>query len=122
MAQEDIDRVQEFRKCISVLPVPGRAATMLRDHDKHEEFIGPRFFVYTAALEMHPLDNRRPAADLQGQEQHRYLQHHSSAATRGVPGAHPHHRQYAIIPLKERVIGRNRFYDPVSRLVADVNW
>ena len=28
----------------------------MRDHHKHEEFIGPRFFVFAAALEMHPVD------------------------------------------------------------------
>ena len=30
--------------------------TFLRDHRKHDEFIGPRFLIYVAALEMHPLD------------------------------------------------------------------
>ena len=29
---------------------------MLRDHSLHEEFVGPRFLLYGAALEMHPLD------------------------------------------------------------------
>ncbi len=55
MAQEDIDRVQEFRKCIECFLCQD-VCHVLRDHHKHEEFIGPRFLVYTAALEMHPLD------------------------------------------------------------------
>src|SRR5436309_4835274 len=55
MAQADIDRVQEFRKCIECFLCQD-VCHVLRDHHKHEEFVGPRFFVYAAALEMHPLD------------------------------------------------------------------
>src|SRR5687768_13545342 len=55
MAQEDVDRVQEFRKCIECFLCQD-VCHVLRDHNKHEEFIGPRYFVYAAALEMHPLD------------------------------------------------------------------
>src|SRR5215203_2289552 len=55
MQQEDVDRVQEFRKCIECF-LCQNVCHVLRDHDKHEEFAGPRHFVYTAALEMHPLD------------------------------------------------------------------
>src|SRR5215831_2732085 len=55
MSQEDVDRVQEFRKCIECFLCQD-VCHVLRDHHMHEEFIGPRFFVYTAALEMHPLD------------------------------------------------------------------
>ena len=61
MMQEDVDRVQEFRKCIECFLCQD-VCHVLRDHHKHDEFIGPRFLVYTAALEMHPLDteNRLP--------------------------------------------------------------
>src|SRR5262249_19593925 len=55
MAQADIDRIQEFRKCIECFLCQD-VCHVLRDHHKHEEFIGPRFLVYVAALEMHPLD------------------------------------------------------------------
>jgi succinate dehydrogenase / fumarate reductase iron-sulfur subunit len=55
MQQEDVDRVQEFRKCIECFLCQD-VCHVLRDHHLHEEFIGPRFLVYTAALEMHPLD------------------------------------------------------------------
>jgi succinate dehydrogenase / fumarate reductase iron-sulfur subunit len=61
--QEDVDRVQEFRKCIECFLCQD-VCHVLRDHDKHEEFIGPRYFVYTAALEMHPLDTEDRLADL----------------------------------------------------------
>src|SRR5580658_6304483 len=55
MAQEDIERVQEFRKCIECFLCQD-VCHVLRDHHLHQEFIGPRFLVHTAALEMHPLD------------------------------------------------------------------
>ena len=55
MAQRDIDRVQEFRKCIECFLCQD-VCHVLRDHNLHEEFIGPRFLTYAAALEMHPLD------------------------------------------------------------------
>ena len=55
MQQDDVDRVQEFRKCIECFLCQD-VCHVLRDHHKHDEFIGPRFLVYAAALEMHPLD------------------------------------------------------------------
>jgi succinate dehydrogenase / fumarate reductase iron-sulfur subunit len=55
MHQEDVDRVQEFRKCIECFLCQD-VCHVLRDHHLHDEFIGPRFLVHTAALEMHPLD------------------------------------------------------------------
>src|SRR5437667_5316584 len=64
MAQADIDRVQEFRKCIEWYLCQD-VCHVLRGHHKHDEFIGPRFFVYTAALEMHPLDTEDRLAELQ---------------------------------------------------------
>src|SRR6202023_900635 len=55
IAQEDVERVQEFRKCIECFLCQD-VCHVLREHQLHEQFIGPRLFVYTAALEMHPLD------------------------------------------------------------------
>src|SRR5579871_6048454 len=55
MEQADADRVQEFRKCIECFLCQD-VCHVLRDHHKHDQFIGPRFLVYAAALEMHPLD------------------------------------------------------------------
>src|SRR5688572_26301298 len=55
MKQADVDRVQEFRKCIECFLCQD-VCHVLREHNKHDEFIGPRFLIYTAALEMHPLD------------------------------------------------------------------
>ncbi len=55
MYQHDVDRVQEFRKCIECF-LCQNVCHVLRDHDKKEQFGGPRFFVRSAGLEMHPLD------------------------------------------------------------------
>src|SRR5439155_455396 len=55
MYQPDIDRVQEFRKCIECF-LCQNVCHVLREHGKQEQFGGPRFFVRVAALEMHPLD------------------------------------------------------------------
>src|SRR5581483_171104 len=55
MAQQDVDRVQEFRKCIECFLCQD-VCHVLRDHHLHDRFIGPRFLIYAAALEMHPLD------------------------------------------------------------------
>src|SRR5260221_2369423 len=63
MAQSDVDRVQEFRKCIECFLCQD-VCHVLRDHEMHAEFIGPRFLVYAAALEMHPLDVANRLEDL----------------------------------------------------------
>src|SRR5438067_1490192 len=53
--QEDIDRVQEFRKCIECFLCQD-VCHVLRDHDRKDAFAGPRFLVRLASLEMHPMD------------------------------------------------------------------
>ena len=63
MQQADVDRVQEFRKCIECFLCQD-VCHVLRDHHMHDEFIGPRFLVYAAALEMHPLDTEDRLGDL----------------------------------------------------------
>src|SRR5260370_3248163 len=57
MYQEDVDRVQEFRKCIECF-LCQNVCHVLREHEEKEHFGGPRFFVRVAALEMHPLDSK----------------------------------------------------------------
>ena len=42
MDQRDVDRVQEFRKCIECF-LCQNVCHVLRDHDKQEQFGGPRF-------------------------------------------------------------------------------
>ena len=115
MVQKDIDRVQEFRKCIECFLCQD-VCHVLRDHDKHEEFIGPRFFVYTAALEMHPLDVEDRLADLKNKDNIGYC-NITKCCTKVCP-EHITITDNAIIPLKERVV--DRFYDPLTRLLRMV--
>ncbi len=112
MAQKDVDRVQEFRKCIECFLCQD-VCHVLRDHDKHEEFIGPRYFVYSAALEMHPLDTNDRISDMKGKANIGYC-NITKCCTKVCP-EHITITDNAIIPLKERVV--DRFYDPVSRLL-----
>ena len=111
MQQEDVERSQEFRKCIECFLCQD-VCHVLRDHDKHEEFIGPRYFVYTAALEMHPLDTEDRLADLKKTQGVGYC-NITKCCTKVCPESITI-TDNAIIPLKERVV--DRFYDPVKRL------
>ncbi len=111
MSQEDVDRVQEFRKCIECFLCQD-VCHVLRDHHKHEEFIGPRFLVYTAALEMHPLDTEDRLADLKEKDGIGYC-NITKCCTKVCP-EHITITDNAIIPLKERVV--DEFYDPLTRL------
>ncbi len=111
MAQEDIDRVQEFRKCIECFLCQD-VCHVLRDHHKHEEFIGPRFFVHTAALEMNPMDTADRLKDLKDDHGLGYC-NITKCCTKVCP-EHITITDNAIIPLKERVV--DRFYDPIRKL------
>ena len=112
MQQADIDRVQEFRKCIECFLCQD-VCHVLRDHHKHEEFIGPRFLVYTAALEMHPLDTADRVPELKQAHGIGYC-NITKCCTRVCP-EHITITDNAIIPLKERVV--DEFYDPIGKLV-----
>jgi succinate dehydrogenase / fumarate reductase iron-sulfur subunit len=112
MDQQDVDRVQEFRKCIECF-LCQNVCHVLRDHDKHDEFSGPRHFVYTAALEMHPLDTEDRLADLKYKDNIGYC-NITKCCTKVCPESITI-TDNAIIPLKERVV--DEFYDPIRRLL-----
>jgi succinate dehydrogenase / fumarate reductase iron-sulfur subunit len=112
IAQEDIDRVQEFRKCIECFLCQD-VCHVLRDHHKHEEFIGPRFLVYAAALEMHPLDTEDRLEELKQAHGIGYC-NITKCCTKVCPESITI-TDNAIIPLKERVV--DEFYDPLAKLV-----
>ena len=111
MMQEDVDRVQEFRKCIECY-LCQNVCHVLRDHEKKDEFVGPRFMIRLASLEMHPLDNADRIPNVKND--------HGSGMcniTRCCTDVCPEHIQITdngIIPLKERVV--DRYYDPFMRL------
>ena len=110
--QRDVDRVQEFRKCIECFLCQD-VCHVLRDHNKHDEFIGPRFLVYAANLEMNPLDtaDRIPAL----KEDFGIGYCNITKCCTDVCPEHINITDNGIIPLKERVV--DRFYDPVTRML-----
>ena len=110
--QRDVDRVQEFRKCIECLLCQD-VCHVLRDHHKHDEFAGPRYFVYTAALEMHPLDVADRTDQLKEAHGIGYCNITKCCTTVCPEGIKI--TDNAIIPLKERVADRH--FDPLRALV-----
>jgi len=115
MYQRDVDRVQEFRKCIECFLCQD-VCHVLRDHGKHESFGGPRFFVRTACLEMHPLDGVSRTKFLKD-ELGLGLCNITKCCTEVCP-EEIHITDNAIIPLKERVV--DEYYDPVMMLVRKI--
>ena len=111
MAQEDVDRVQEFRKCIECFLCQD-VCHVLREHQLHEKFIGPRFLVYVAALEMHPLDVENRTEELRKTDGIGYC-NITKCCTKVCP-ENITITDNAIIPLKERVV--DEFYDPLKRI------
>ncbi len=112
MAQADIDRVQEFRKCIECYLCQD-VCHVLRDHHKHDEFIGPRFLVYIAALEMHPLDTEDRIPELK--EAHGVGYCNITKCCTNVCPENITITDNAIIPLKERVV--DQYFDPIAKLL-----
>jgi succinate dehydrogenase / fumarate reductase iron-sulfur subunit len=85
---------------------------VIREHKPAKEFIGPRFFVYAAALEMHPLDVEDRAGQLREAHGIGYC-NITKCCTRVCP-EDIQITDNAIIPLKERVV--DQVYDPLRRL------
>ena len=110
--QRDVDRVQEFRKCIECFLCQD-VCHVLRDHHKHDEFIGPRFLVYAAALEMHPLDVADRTSQLKESQGIGYCNITKCCTTVCPEGIKI--TDNAIIPLKERVA--DQYFDPLGALV-----
>ncbi len=113
--QEDIDRVQEFRKCIECFLCQD-VCHVLRDHHLESSFIGPRFLVRTAGLEMHPLDTVDRTPFLKEQAGIGFC-NITKCCTEVCP-EDIHITDNAIIPLKERVV--DEFYDPIAKLLKSV--
>jgi succinate dehydrogenase / fumarate reductase iron-sulfur subunit len=111
MYQEDVDRVQEFRKCIECYLCQD-TCHVLRDRDGKDTFIGPRFMIRVASLEMHPLDSDDRIPELKKE-----FGSGMCNITRCCTEVCPEHigiTDNGIIPMKERVV--DRFYDPVAIL------
>src|SRR5712664_3282329 len=116
MQQQDVERSQEFRKCIECF-LCNNTCHVLRDHEENKEsFAGPRFLMRIAELEMHPLDtaDRVPAA----QAEHGLGFCNITKCCTEVCPEGIHITDNALIPMKERVV--DEFYDPVLRLVRKI--
>ena len=106
---------REFRKCIECFLCQD-VCHVLRDHHMHKEFIGPRFLIYTANLEMNPLDTDDRVGDLK--DKHGIgLCNITKCCTKVCPES-IHITDNGIIPLKERVV--DQFFDPVAGAVPHV--
>lgn len=108
MQQRDVDRSQEFRKCIECF-LCQNVCHVLREHDLEDKFFGPRFLVRVASLEMHPLDSLDRTGLLKN-EGGIGLCNITKCCTEVCP-EEIHITDNAIIPMKERVV--DKYYDPI---------
>jgi succinate dehydrogenase / fumarate reductase iron-sulfur subunit len=112
MKQVDVERSQEFRKCIECF-LCNNTCHVMRDHEENKKsFAGPRFLMRISELEMHPLDaaDRVPAAQADhGLGFCNITKCCSEVCPEGI-----HITDNALIPLKERVVDRQ--YDPLTKL------
>ncbi len=111
VAQEDVERSQEFRKCIECFLCQD-VCHILREHHMYDDYFGPRFLVRLASLEMHPEDGV-DRLDLVADEGGLGLCNITKCCTEVCPEG-IHITDNAIIPLKERVVDRR--YDPFFKL------
>ena len=111
MYQYEVERPQEFRKCIECFLCQD-VCHVLRTHEKEQEFIGPAFLVRAAVYEMHPLDTANRSSHLRGEGGIGYC-NITKCCTEVCPESITI-TDNAIIPLKERVADRH--YDPIRML------
>ena len=111
MYQEDVDRVQEFRKCIECFLCQD-VCHVLRDREGRDRFVGPRFMIRLAGLEMHPLDDDDRIPEIR-KEFGSGMCNITKCCTEVCP-EQIQITDNGIIPLKERVV--DRYYDPLRML------
>jgi succinate dehydrogenase / fumarate reductase iron-sulfur subunit len=110
MQQIDVERSQEFRKCIECF-LCQNTCHVVRDHEENKAaFAGPRYFIRAAELDMHPLDTRTDRKEYAQAEQGLGLCNITKCCTEVCP-EHIKITDNAIIPMKERVVDRK--YDPL---------
>ncbi|MDQ1705162.1 MAG: succinate dehydrogenase / fumarate reductase, iron-sulfur subunit [Frankiaceae bacterium] len=109
MQQVDVERGQEFRKCIECF-LCQNTCHVIRDHEENKPaFAGPRFFIRYAELDMHPLDTldrRQMTQEHEGLGYCNITKCCSEVCPEGI-----HITDNGIIPMKERVVDTK--YDPV---------
>jgi succinate dehydrogenase / fumarate reductase iron-sulfur subunit len=109
MQQEDVERSQEFRKCIECF-LCQNVCHVVRDHEENKQaFAGPRFLMRIAELDMHPLDT----VDRKDMAQDEFGLGYCNI-TKCCTEVCPEHIKItdnALIAMKERVVDRK--YDPI---------
>jgi succinate dehydrogenase / fumarate reductase, iron-sulfur subunit len=113
MAQADVDRSQEFRKCIECWLCQD-VCHVIRDHDDNKAaYAGPRYFIRHAELDMHPLDTgdrRQTLREVDGLGLCNITKCCTEVCPAGIKIT-----DNAIIPMKER--SADQRYDPLGRLL-----
>jgi len=104
--QRDVDRSREFRNCIECFLCQD-ICHVVREHKA--DYIGPRFIVKAATLDMHPLDSLNRSDYLKEKAGLGYC--NVVKCCQEVCPEHISITDNAIIPEKERVVDRH--YDPL---------
>lgn len=115
MFQQDVDRTQEFRKCIECFLCQD-VCHVLRDQGKKNEFVGPRFMIRLASLDMHPQDQVDRIAKVR-KEYGSGMCNITRCCTEVCP-EHIGITDNGIIPLKERVV--DRYFDPIAWVLRKI--
>jgi succinate dehydrogenase / fumarate reductase iron-sulfur subunit len=117
MAQVDVERSQEFRKCIECFLCQD-VCHVVRDHEENKQaFAGPRFLMRIAELDMHPLD-AHPARSVEAQDGYGLGYCNITKCCTEVCPEHIKITDNALIPLKERATSRK--YDPLVWLGSKI--
>ena len=117
MQQVDVERSQEFRKCIECF-LCQNTCHVSRDHEENKEaFAGPRYLMRIAELDMHPLDSR-PDRRREAQDEHGLGYCNITKCCTEVCPEHIKITDNALIPMKERVVDRK--YDPLVWLGSKI--
>jgi succinate dehydrogenase iron-sulfur subunit len=112
MMQEDVERAQEFHKCIECFLCQD-VCHVIRDHEELKtSFSGPRFFIKAAGLDMHPLDTVDRTEFVKNQAGIG-LCNITKCCTEVCP-EHIHITDNGIIPMKERMADG---FDPIVWLL-----
>ncbi|MFG2058204.1 succinate dehydrogenase/fumarate reductase iron-sulfur subunit [Micromonospora sp. NPDC048930] len=117
MQQVDVERSQEFRKCIECF-LCQNVCHVIRDHEENKPaFSGPRFFIRAAELDMHPLDAKTDRKEYAQAEMGLGYCNITKCCTEVCP-EHIKITDNGIIPMKERVVDRR--YDPLVWLGSKI--
>ncbi len=110
--QRDVERAQEMRKCIECFLCQDVCHVLRYQREIKPQFAGPRYFVRTAGLDYHPMDDADRLGFLAG-EGGVEMCNITKCCTEVCP-EHIHITDNAIIPEKERLVDAQG--DPFKQL------